>query len=275
MLTKLAPTEYHPEATASTWTKFLERIMPNAEIRAFLQRAAGYSLTGLTGEEALFVAYGTGRNGKSKFLGAVQDMLGPDYAQQMPPQTLMLKKGDSGASSELARLKGARFTATVETGEGGRLNEALVKQATGGDKISARYLFKEYFEFKPTHKIWLATNHKPTVRGTDEGIWSRIRLIPFEETIPEAERDQHLAEKLAKEAAGILAWAVQGCLAWQSERLAVPEAIRQATQDYRESMDQIGEFIDEMCVLGDMWEIGARTATPPGPARSRTCTGTR
>jgi putative DNA primase/helicase len=258
MLTKLAPTEYRPEAEAPTWTAFLDRIMGgDAELIAFLQRAVGYSLTGLTGEECLFIAFGRGRNGKSKFLGAIQDTLGRDYAQQVPSETLMQKRGDRGATPGLARLKGARFAATVETGEGGRLDEAVVKQATGGDLISARYLYGNYFEFKPSHKIWLATNHKPTVRGTDEGIWSRIKLIPFEVTIPEAERDDKLAEKLAAEAEGILAWAIQGYVAWQRERLAVPEIVRRATQGYREAMDAIGSFIDEECVTGDEFEVAA------------------
>jgi putative DNA primase/helicase len=116
MLTRMAPTEYHPDAKAPTWNAFLDRIMDgDAELIAFLQRAVGYSLTGLTGEECLFIAYGRGRNGKSKFLGAIQDTLGLDYAQQMPPETLMLKRGDTGATPGLARLKGARFAATVET----------------------------------------------------------------------------------------------------------------------------------------------------------------
>jgi putative DNA primase/helicase len=257
MLTKLAPTEYHPDAEAPTWTAFLERVMPDEETRAFLQRAVGYSLTGSTGEEAFFVVHGRGRNGKSKFLRAIQDTLGLDYTQQVPPETLMLERGDTGATPGLARLKGARFAATVETGEGGRLDEALIKQATGGDLISARYLYGNYFEFEPTHKIWLATNHKPTVRGTDEGIWSRIKLIPFMVTIPEAERDDRLAEKLAAERTGILAWAVQGCMAWQKERLAVPKAVRLATQEYRDAMDAIGEFITERCVIGEEFQVGA------------------
>jgi putative DNA primase/helicase len=258
MSMKMTSTEYHPDAKAPTWEAFLERAMKHdREMIAFLQRAVGYSLTGVTGEEVLFVIYGSGRNGKSKFLGAIQDTLGLDYAQQMPPQTLMLKRGETGATSELARLKGARFAATIETGEGGRLDEALVKQATGGDLISARYLYKEYFEYKPTHKIWLATNHKPQVRGTDEGIWSRIILIPFGVFIPPLERDGDLAEKLAAEATGILAWAVQGCMDWQRERLALPEVVREATQEYREAMDAIGEFIEERCVIGDEFEIGA------------------
>jgi putative DNA primase/helicase len=257
MLTKLAPTKYDPEATAPTWATFLERVMPDAETRAFLQRAVGYSLTGSVGEEVLFVTYGTGRNGKSKFLGAIQDTLGRDYAQQMPPEAIMLKKGEGGPTSALARLKGVRFAATVETGEGGRLDEAVVKQATGGDTITARYLFREFFEFDPTHKIWLATNHKPTVRGTDEGIWSRIKLVPFEVMIPEAERDKNLDKKLAKERAGILVWAVQGCLAWQREGLGFPSAVRRATEEYRASMDWLGQFLDDRCDVGEEREENA------------------
>jgi putative DNA primase/helicase len=257
MLTKLAPTEYDPEATAPIFTAFLERVMPDAETRAFLQRAVGYSLTGSTGEEALFVAYGRGRNGKSKFLGAVQDMLGRDYAQQMPPHTLLAKRSIGGASPELADLKGVRFAATSETGEGAKLDEVAVKMMTGGDLIRGRQLFGPYIEFAPTHKVWMATNHKPQVRGTDEGIWSRIKLIPFEQFIPEKERDQHLAEKLAKEAEGILAWAVQGCALWQKEGLGIPAAVKQATDEYRRSMDWLGQFLDDRCELGEALEENA------------------
>jgi P4 family phage/plasmid primase-like protien len=251
MLTTVAPTTHDPDAPAPTWEKFLARVIPDAETRAFLQRAVGYSLTGETGEECLFLPYGSGRNGKSKFLGALQDMLGRDYAQQMPAHTLMLKRSVGGASPELADLKGVRFAATSETSEGGRLDEAMVKQVTGGDLIRARQLNQPYVEFAPTHKLWLATNHKPQVRGTDEGIWSRIRLIPFEVFIPLPERDPRLASKLRAEASGILAWAVKGCISWQASGLGSSAAVEQATEEYRATMDWLGGFLEDRCDVGD------------------------
>jgi len=142
-----------------------------------------------------------------------------------------------------------------ETDKGKRLNEPLIKELTGGDTISARFLHAEFFEFKPQCKIWLATNHKPIVRGTDKAMWDRIKLIPFAVTIPEAEQDKHLGEKLEAELAGILAWAVKGCLDWQENGLGVPSEVKRATENYREEMDIVGDFIKDCCVVGPTVEV--------------------
>ena len=181
-------------------------------------------------------------------------MLG-DYALQTPTDTLVRKR-ERSATNDLARLRGARFVVAVEVNEDGKLDEVLVKQVTGGDKISARFLYKEFFDFRPECKIFLVTNYKPTIKGSDEGIWRRIRLIPFEVMIPEEERDKHLLKKLRTELPGILAWAVEGCLAWQREGLSPPERVRAATSMYRAEMDWMSAFLAERCLLGE----GAKTS---------------
>lgn len=247
LITRLAPVRFDPDATCPTWEAFLRRIMgDDGELIGYLQRLVGYALTGQTGEQIMPILYGSGANGKSTFIEAVAGVLG-DYAQQTPADTLLATKSQ-GIPNDLARLRGARFVSSVETGEGNRLAENLVKQMTGGDRITARFLRQEFFEFTPAFKLFLATNHKPVIRGTDEGIWRRLHLIPFAVTIPEAERDPRLKDKLAAEASGILRWAVDGCLAWQRGGLRPPELVTAATREYRDEMDVIGAFLEERCV---------------------------
>lgn len=250
LITKLAPVEYDPEATAPTWTAFLERVLPSEALRTFVQRATGYSLTANTRERILLILYGLGRNGKSTFLEAIRDVLGSDdgYAMKTPAETLMAKPS-GGIPNDIARLKGARFVAASETEANRRLAESLVKEITGNDTISARFMRSEWFDFRPTHKVWLATNHKPQVNGTDPAIWDRIKLIPFEVRIPDDEMDPELLDKLQDERDGIFAWAVRGCLAWQQEGLAEPEEVKAATAEYRNDEDVLAAFIDECCVV--------------------------
>jgi putative DNA primase/helicase len=255
LITKLAPVAYDPDAETPAWENFLGRILPNAAVRKFLQRYAGHSLTADVSEQILLFLYGTGANGKSNLLNTLLEMMGT-YAQQAAPELLTIKRG--AHPTELADLQGARFVASVEVEEGMRLAESLVKQMTGGDRIKARYMRQDFFEFDPTHKIWLAANHKPVVRGTDHAIWRRIKLVPFEVTIPEPERDPNLPEKLRAELPGILAWAVRGCLDWQREGLDEPEEIRAATEEYREDMDPLQEFFEEWCLFReDYWTASA------------------
>ncbi|GIM46838.1 hypothetical protein DNHGIG_23870 [Collibacillus ludicampi] len=250
LITKLVHTEYDPNAQCPTWEAFLWRIMNgNQELIRFLQKAVGYALTGDVSEQVMFFLYGyTGKNGKSTFLNTIRELL-DDYSITMQPDSFMVKQSDR-ISNDIARLKGVRFVSTIEGEEGKRLAESLIKQLTGGDTISARFLHREYFDFKPTHKIFFATNHKPSIRGTDDAIWRRIRLIPFDVIIPEHERDPKLPEKLRAEWSGILRWAVEGCLLWQREGLGVPGAVVEATQEYREEMDVIGAFLADKCVIG-------------------------
>ena len=256
-LTRLAPVEFDPSSTCPLWEAFLERIMGgNQRLISFLQRAVGYSLTGHTTEQVLLLLYGTGANGKSTFLEILRLLLG-DYAT-IADFTTFLKRDSEGARNDLARLVGTRFVSAVEAEAGKPLAEALVKQLTGGDTITARFLFKEFFDFKPQFKIWLAANHKPAIRGSDHGIWRRIRLVPFTVTIPDHEQDRQLPQKLAEELPGILAWAVRGCMAWRTEGLGIPEEVRAATDSYRDEMDLFGGFLEESCVAGADASITAK-----------------
>lgn len=255
-ITKLAPVEYEPDATCPMFLEFLSRIMGgNQNLIEFIQKAIGYSLTGDTREQVLFLLYGTGANGKSTLMETIRSLLG-DYSKQTDFSTFLARNSDS-VRNDLARLLGARFVSAVEAEQGRRLSEVSVKQVTGGDTISARFLFKEFFEYKPAFKVFLAANHKPEIRGVDDGIWRRIRLVPFTVTIPLEERDGDLPEKLRGELSGILNWAIEGCLAWKSDGLGVPDEVAEATQGYREEMDILGDFISERCETGIWSSVGA------------------
>ncbi len=260
MITRLAPVEYHPDAGAPLWGDFLARIMDNrAGVIEFLQRAVGYSLTGDTSERCMFIAHGNGANGKSTFVETLAAALG-DYSLTTPAETLMIKR-DTGIPNDVARLRGARFVSASETEEGRRLAESLVKRLTGGtDQVSARFLHGEFFDFRPVGKFWLSTNHRPTIRGTDNAIWSRIRLIPFDVTIPSSEQDKRLPAKLKTELAGILAWAVAGCLAWQREGLDAPAEVEAAGEAYRTEQDQLAGWLAECCEQNPNAWTAARAA---------------
>jgi putative DNA primase/helicase len=246
-ITKLAPVMFDPEARCPTFLAFLKRVLPDPEVGRFLRRMTGYGLTGVTTEQCLAFLYGGGANGKSTFLDTMQGVLG-DYAQQAAPDLLTSRGGDRHPT-ELADLFGARWVSSIEVDEGKRLAENLVKQMTGGDKMKARFMRTDFFQWTPTHKLFIAANHKPEIRGTDYAIWRRIHLIPFDVTIPLDERDGTLGAKLAEEMSGILNWAIAGCLEWQASGLGVPDAIRDATEEYRQEQDVLGMFVEEHCVV--------------------------
>lgn len=251
-ITKQVPVCYNPDAPEPRhWLQFLDDIFAgDPYMLDYIQKCVGYSLTGSTAEQCAFFLCGVGSNGKSTFLEIVRGILG-DYATNIQPQTIMVNpKSGNAPTSDIARLKGARLVTSVEPNEGMRLDEGLLKQLTGGDVVTARKMFSEEFEFKPEFKIWIATNYKPYIRGTDEGIWRRIHLIPFEVKIPEAKVDKHLKYKLVKEAEGILKWAVQGCLRWQNDGLTMPPSVQKAVKEYRHEMDVISAFMDACCVSG-------------------------
>jgi putative DNA primase/helicase len=249
-ITKLVPVNHVPEAPCPVWLAFLERVLGrNAELIGFLQRFLGYSLTGRTDEQVIAIAHGGGANGKSTFLHAAKMILG-DYGQSVPLDTFLVNKHVDTARPDLARLRGSRLVAAVESDSGRRFAEGLVKMLTGGDTIVARRLYREHFEFTPTFKVVIATNHRPVIRGTDDAIWRRIRLVPFTVTIPPEERDRELPDKLQAEREGILTWAVRGCLDWQRDGLGIPEEVRAATDQYRDDMDLLGGFITEHCIVG-------------------------
>jgi putative DNA primase/helicase len=247
-ITKLVPVVYDPAAPARLWNAHLERVLPDAKLREFFQRAVGYSLTGLTVEQVMFILWGSGANGKSVTVETILGTLG-DYACKTPSETLLTRR-EGTIPNDVARLQGARFVSSVEMEEGRRLAESRIKELTGGDTVTARFMRAEFFDFRPVCKLWMATNHKPEVRGTDLAIWRRLRLVPFTVTIPESERDQHLLEKLRSELPGILAWAVEGCLAWQRGGLNPAEAVLLATRTYREEEDVLGAFLEERCIMG-------------------------
>jgi putative DNA primase/helicase len=271
LATKYVPVTYDPAAECPRWHAFLHRIMAGSEeLIRFLQLAVGYSLTGDTSEQALFFLYGFGRNGKSTFLEVLRQIAG-EYASQADFATFLEKKGD-GPRNDVARLFGARVVTSSEVGEGKRFNESLVKSLTGSDTVAARMLYAEAFEFKPTFKLWLSANHRPVIRGTDDGIWRRMRLVPFSVQIPEAERDKTLAEALTAELPGVLAWAVQGCLLWLERGLDTPDPVREATETYRRDSDTLGAFLEEWTEPGpdyseraaDLYEAYRRWARDAG-----------
>ncbi len=248
-LTKLCPVAYNPKAEAPRWERFLQEIFPgNPELVAFMQRALGYSLSGDVREDKLFICWGRGRNGKSTLLGTIQRILG-DYAKQVAPDALLKRseKGDAHPTA-IADLCGARFALVQETEEGKHLATAIVKAMTGRDKLKARFMRRDYFEFEPTHKIWLSTNHKPLVNDTTVAMWSRIVLIPFVAFFDEAHQDKTLPEKLWGEREGILRWLVEGCLKWQKEGLKPPQVVVEATRAYQSEMDVLQRWLEECCV---------------------------
>lgn len=252
-LTKQCPVIYNPDAPEpKLWLQFLSDIFGgDPYMLDYIQKCVGYSLTGSTSEQCAFFLFGTGRNGKSTFLEIVRGILG-DYATNIQPQTIMVNpKSGNAPSSDIARLKGARLVTSVEPNEGMRLDEGLLKQLTGDDVVTARKMFSEEFEFKPEFKLWMATNHKPLIRGTDTGIWRRIHLIPFEVQIPPDKVDKKLKYKLVKESEGILKWAVEGCIRWQNEGLTMPQKVLEAVREYQHEMDVISAFLDACCMIGE------------------------
>ena len=251
--------EYSDNVDAPLWEKFLNQIFNNdEELIHYVQKAIGYSFTGSVDEQCLFILNGRGRNGKSVFSNVVSDVAG-NYAKQMNVQTIVAKKNQSGsANSDIARLEGARIVTSSELNEGDRFDESLVKQLTGGDKILARFLYGSEFEYKPKFKIWMATNHLPIIRGTDDGIWRRIKIIPFNIQIPKEKVDKKLEYKLKAEYTGILNWIVQGAIMWQQEGLEDPEAVRQVIENYRAEMDPLDAFLEECCTTGQNYSIKAR-----------------
>ncbi|MFH2099192.1 MAG: phage/plasmid primase, P4 family, partial [Pseudomonadota bacterium] len=193
--------------------------------------------------------WGDGSNGKSTFVETLRRVLGP-YAMHTPSSSLLSQRF-GGIRNDVARLAGARLVSAIEMGNGLKLDEPLIKQLTGGDQVTARFLYREHFEYRPEFKIVIVANHKPQIMGTDHGIWRRIHLIPFTVQIPESQMDKNFGDKLKDELPGILAWAVQGCLEWQENGLMVPEKVKIATARYREEMDRLRGFLEDSCLQGN------------------------
>jgi P4 family phage/plasmid primase-like protien len=261
LIQKLVPVTYDPDAEAPLWGQFLYRIFDgNLAMIEYVQRAVGYTLTGDTSAQCLFFMHGVGKNGKSTFVETIMSMLG-DYAQKAPTEMLMRRFASQGnVPNDIARLKGARMAITSETDEGGRFSEARVKDLVGGDTLTARFLHKEFFDFKPTHKLWIYGNFKPVASANDFGFWRRVHLIPFEVIIPEPERIPDLTEKLKPQFPGILAWAIRGCRAWldRGQRLDPPDTILAAVEEYRSDMDRLKHFFLDCCHVLPGLEVQAR-----------------
>jgi putative DNA primase/helicase len=257
LLTKLAPVSYRPEATAPLWEAFLDKVTGgDQQLVAYLARLVGYAMTGLTHEHVLPVLHGDGANGKPTFIEVLLALFG-DYGKVAAPGLLLAKTGSEHPTG-LADLAGARLVTAVEVNEGRRFDEALVKQLTGGDRIKARYMRQDFFEFDPTFTVFLVANHRPVVRGSDHGIWRRLALVPFTVTIAEHERIPDLKERLATELPGILAWAVRGCLDWQARgRLDPPAAVRDATAAYQVEQDSTGRFLTAATIAAPTGQVPA------------------
>jgi putative DNA primase/helicase len=246
-MTKLAGASPDSSCPIPIWTEFLDRITGgDADLQSFIQRMAGYCLTGITREHALFFCYGTGANGKSVFLRTIAACMG-DYAKMAPIETFTASHGDRHPT-ELAGLRGARLVTAVETEEGRRWAESRIKALTGGDAISARFMKQDFFEFIPQFKLMIAGYHRPGLRSVDEAIRRRFNLLPFTVTIPADERDQELPEKLRDEYPGILAWMIDGCLQWQERGLLAPEAVTAATAAYLDAEDAFQAWLDEAVI---------------------------
>jgi len=246
-ITKIVPVEYHPEASCPRFLRFLKETLVDDGVIKFVKRYSGYTLTGITRERLLAILYGFGKNGKTTLVELLQDVMG-DYATNTDTETLLMKRYQ-GVSNDVAALKGARFVSAAEVEQGRRLAESKVKQLTGRDTVTARYLFGEPFNFRPEFKLWLSTNNKPVIQGTDDAIWDRIRLIPFTQRFDGERQDPKLPEKLRSELAGVLAWMVEGCLEWQEHGLGEPDSVREATDQYRAEMDTLAAFIEDRCVV--------------------------
>lgn len=262
-ITKQSPIPYLPRDECETplWDDYLDMVTGgDVKLQRYLQIAAGYTLTGLISEQCFFLLYGRGKNGKSTFLEVLQMMMGRDYAQTSPMDSFLERRYEA-IRNDLAAMKGKRFVSASETNESQQLDEALVKSITGGEDISARFMRGEFFQYKPQFKLWLSFNEKPVIRGDDEGIWRRIRLVPFAHSIPAEKRKLDFPRELvdAGELPGVLRWAVEGCSMWLREgKIAEAPVVAEATAEYRAEQDTMGTWLDERCVLKPDIETNSR-----------------
>ena len=258
-ITKVTAAAWHPDAPSDAWAAFLTRVLPDPEVRAYLQRYVGLGLAGTVLEHVLTILTGTGRNGKGVLYGAINHALG-DYAGVAEPDLFMHRDG-AHPTGEMD-LRGLRWVVVSESDQGRRLAEATVKRLTGGDEIKARRMRQDFVAFAPSHTPALVTNHLPRVAGDDPALWARLRVVPFEVVIPREEQNPHLAEVLQLEADGVLAWAVAGWIDYQQQGLAEPLAVAQATEAYHAASDALTRFLADCCLVGpnfyslvaELWE---------------------
>ncbi|MBU3967475.1 MAG: hypothetical protein KKG76_08890 [Euryarchaeota archaeon] len=250
--TKISPVVYDPAAKCPRWLEFLDTIFRgNKNVIKYIQKQVGYAMTGSTREEDFSIHYGTGGNGKSKYSNQIAYVMG-DYFIKAKVETIINSKhtqSGNAASGDVARLAGARLVMASEPDRGTELKEGMIKELTGRDPITARHLHQREFTFTPEFKFWLITNHKPNLKSQDNGLWRRIKLVPFEVTIPDKNIDLNLDIRLKEESSGILNWMIQGCLLWQIEGMAIPDEIKEATSEYKEEMDRLGEYFNLCCEI--------------------------
>lgn len=266
LITKIAPTEFNVDAECPAWEKFIRDIFVSEDLVGYVRRLCGYWSTGVIREQILPVLFGTGSNGKTTFLNGIMKTLGSDFTMKAPADFLMLKRGDTHPTDK-ADLFGMRFVACSETDEGKRLAESMVKELTGDEELRVRRMRENFWQFTPTHKIALITNHKPIIRGTDHGMWRRIRLIPFSqqfwnpdkgETGPaELRQDATLKDRIEQEHSGILTWIVRGCIEWAQIGEKAPPEVDAGTSEYKSSQDILGSFLDEVCDIGPSYVVQA------------------
>jgi putative DNA primase/helicase len=250
--TKLVNIDFKPRTKCEHWIEYLEKVFQgDQELIEYIQKMIGYTLTGSISEQCFFMLYGKGSNGKSTtFLRTIEEITG-DYAETLNGSSLMVRKNNDGARGDLAKLVGRRFISVSELNEGQTFDESLIKAITGGDPVPVRFLYGEEFPLRAQFKLWMATNEKPKIKGTNLGIWRRVRLIPFLYSFSEEEKDKNFFEKyLEPELSGILNWAIEGCLMWQKDGIKTSEKVLAAVDDYRSEMDQIQRFIDDSCLTG-------------------------
>jgi putative DNA primase/helicase len=259
LLTKMVAVDYNPKARAPQFEKFLRKVIPEVDVRDFLHRFAGYCATGDVGERIFVVLHGVGRNGKSVFLRCLQKALGP-YATSAAPGLLMAKQQDAHPA-EVADLYGARLAVASEVRKGRVFDEEAVKRLTGNDRLKARFMRENFWEFDPSFKLLIAANHKPRVKDASDSFWDRIALVSFSVRIKDNELDRNLPAKLDGELQGILTWIVEGCMAWRELKLSPPKSVKAATKEYRATEDVVGMFFSERCKFGPA-DLPACPVTP-------------
>jgi putative DNA primase/helicase len=261
-------TEVGPGTGCARWLHFIDQATGSDKaLAAYLQRVAGYMLTGETSEQAMFFLYGTGANGKSVFVSTLAGIMG-DYSGVAPIEALTESRTERHPT-ELAMLRGRRLVTAVETEQGKNWAEGRIKALTGGDRIAARFMRQDYFDFQPDFKLLVAGNHKPNLRTVDEAISRRFQLIPFNVTVPASQREADLVDRLKTERPGILQWMIDGCLMWREQGLSPPEAVVGATRAYLESEDSVGSWIEECCLVEGSASLANLYRSWSGWARSK------
>lgn len=258
-MTRASPVAYDPAATCPQFKRFLFDVVGKDKRYAeYVCRLMGYLLTGMTTEQKFYFAHGVGANGKSTLFAVIRELLGPDLVSALPADSLMLKIRGRGATNDLARLDGVRVVLSNEIQEGSQFDEPLLKALTGGDVVTARFLYREFVDYVPKFKLLIAGNHLPLIKGDDIGIWRRVEYLPFTVQIAPEDRDPKLLDKLKRELPGILALAVRGCTRWVKDGLQQPDVIKTASAMYRSEMDTLGRWFADCGEVGDgnKWYAG-------------------